>query len=205
MGKSNLHPSSLLLCDPHFDCVNDTSAFLVLSSPRRRFKHGLHMHGLLCFFNLLPLGRCSSTSLSLTTWARLFYFIIFQDFIYLFLDRREGRWEGGKHQWVVACHAPPTGDLACNPGMCPDWESNHSVRRLALSPLSHTSQGYDMNMFKECKPVLQNVLELHLPGVCFRLIWPRLWVLGQNSTELMSRSSQNFVCESTPHQPDPAG
>ena len=19
---------------------------------------------------------------------------------------------------------PPTGDLACNPGMCPDWESN---------------------------------------------------------------------------------
>ena len=21
-------------------------------------------------------------------------------------------------------HTPPTGDLACNPGMCPDWESN---------------------------------------------------------------------------------
>ena len=21
-------------------------------------------------------------------------------------------------------HALPTGDLACNPGMCPDWESN---------------------------------------------------------------------------------
>ena len=21
-------------------------------------------------------------------------------------------------------HMPPTGDLACNPGMCPDWESN---------------------------------------------------------------------------------
>ena len=25
---------------------------------------------------------------------------------------------------MVASHTPPTGDLACNPGMCPDWESN---------------------------------------------------------------------------------
>ena len=23
-----------------------------------------------------------------------------------------------------ASHKPPTGDLACNPGMCPDWELN---------------------------------------------------------------------------------
>ena len=22
---------------------------------------------------------------------------------------------------------PPTGDLACNPGMCPDWESNQQL------------------------------------------------------------------------------
>ena len=33
----------------------------------------------------------------------------------------EGR-EGEKHQCVVASHAPPTGDLAHNPGTCPDWE-----------------------------------------------------------------------------------
>ena len=25
---------------------------------------------------------------------------------------------------VVAFHVPPTGDLASNPGMCPDWELN---------------------------------------------------------------------------------
>ena len=25
--------------------------------------------------------------------------------------------------WLPLAH-PPTGDLACNPGMCPDWESN---------------------------------------------------------------------------------
>ena len=37
---------------------------------------------------------------------------------------REGEREGEKHQGVVACHAPPTGDLAHNPGMCPDWELN---------------------------------------------------------------------------------
>ena len=37
---------------------------------------------------------------------------------------REGEKEGQKHQCVVASQTPPTGDLACNPGMCPDWESN---------------------------------------------------------------------------------
>ena len=37
-------------------------------------------------------------------------------FIYLFLERER---TGEKHQCVVASHAPPTGDLAHNPGMCP--------------------------------------------------------------------------------------
>ena len=46
-------------------------------------------------------------------------------FIYLFLERGEGRErEGEKHQCVVASGVPPTGDLACNPGTCPYWESN---------------------------------------------------------------------------------
>ena len=46
-------------------------------------------------------------------------------FIYLFLKREEGREEEGeKHQCVVASQMPPIGDLACNPGMCPDWELN---------------------------------------------------------------------------------
>ena len=38
--------------------------------------------------------------------------------------RREGEGEGEIHQCVVASHVPPTGDLACKPGMCPDWELN---------------------------------------------------------------------------------
>ena len=47
--------------------------------------------------------------------------------IYLFIfreRRREREREGEKHQCVIASQAPPTGDLAHNPGMCPDWESN---------------------------------------------------------------------------------
>ena len=64
-------------------------------------------------------GQNKQKSFSLS----LFFFL---DFIYLFIFRergREGEREREKHQCVVASRAPPTGDLACNPGMCPDWES----------------------------------------------------------------------------------
>ena len=50
---------------------------------------------------------------------------IFKDFIYLFLERREGREKERERNisvqeihWSVASHTPPTGDL------CPDWESS---------------------------------------------------------------------------------
>ena len=46
---------------------------------------------------------------------------------YLFISRKResgGEREGEKHQCVVAYCMPPTGDLACDPGTCPDWESN---------------------------------------------------------------------------------
>ena len=56
---------------------------------------------------------------------RTLHVFFFKDFIYLFLERgREGEREGEKHQCVAASHAPRIGDLAYNPGMCPDWESN---------------------------------------------------------------------------------
>ena len=49
----------------------------------------------------------------------------FKDFIYLFLERgREGEREGEKYQCVVASCTSCTRDLACNPGMWPDWELN---------------------------------------------------------------------------------
>ena len=47
-----------------------------------------------------------------------------QDFIYLFLERGKGKEkEEEKHQWI-ASNTPLTGDLASNPGMCPDVEPN---------------------------------------------------------------------------------
>ena len=63
-----------------------------------------------------------------TIWlicTTLFIYLFIKYFIYLFLDggMEEDR-EGEKYQCVVAVCMPPTGDLACNPGMFPDWESN---------------------------------------------------------------------------------
>ena len=47
-----------------------------------------------------------------------------------------GEREGEKHQRVVASHASPTGDLACNPGVCPDWELNQKPLGLQVGAQS---------------------------------------------------------------------
>ena len=56
-------------------------------------------------------------------------FSFFKYFIYLFLERGEGSEKERERNMqeiyrLVASHRTPNGDLACNPGMCPDWESN---------------------------------------------------------------------------------
>ena len=54
-----------------------------------------------------------------TRYIPFFFFLRF----YLFLERgRVGEREREKHQCVFASRVSPTGDRACNPGMCPDWE-----------------------------------------------------------------------------------
>ena len=54
-----------------------------------------------------------------------FWFFFFLKILFiLFFREGKGRREGEKHQCVVASRTPATGDLACDPGMCPDWESN---------------------------------------------------------------------------------
>ena len=58
---------------------------------------------------------------------------------YLFTFIERGR-EGEKHQCGCASHMPATGDLACNPGVCPDWESNRQpfgLQARAESPELH--------------------------------------------------------------------
>ena len=74
----------------------------------------------------------------------ILFYLFFK--IYLFTLRqmgREGQREGEKYQCVVASGAPRTGDLARNPGMCADWESNWRPfgSQPVLNPLSYTSQG----------------------------------------------------------------
>ena len=59
---------------------------------------------------------------------------VLKDFIYLLLERGERREKERErnsnvleiHQSVISC-TPPAGDLAHNPGMCPDWELNQRL------------------------------------------------------------------------------
>ena len=80
-------------------------------------------------------GGALHPSASFTTWKKVSFFICIlfkvsffkKKRFYLFIFRERGgeeEREGEKHQCVVASHTPPTGDLAHNPGVCPDWESN---------------------------------------------------------------------------------
>ena len=77
---------------------------------------------------VLKVGKLGIHWQWLKTWFGEFcnMWDIFKYFIYLFLERGEGRekeMEGNIDVWwSVASHMPPAGYLACNPGMCPDWE-----------------------------------------------------------------------------------
>ena len=86
---------------------------------------------------------CLHTSCRLTSYFQSIFFFLKISFI--FRQRgREGEREGGKHQCVVASPIPPTGDLALKSKHVPytgNWTSDLSVHKLALNPLSHTSQG----------------------------------------------------------------
>ena len=73
-------------------------------------------------FSLPPSFRLSLKSVNIFSGEDFF-----KDIIYLLIYFREREREGErgeKHHCMVASPAPPTGDLACNPGMCPDWEPN---------------------------------------------------------------------------------
>ena len=76
-------------------------------------------------------------------------------YLFIFIERRrKGESEGEKHQCVVASHTPPTGDLAHNPGMCPDGELNWRpfLSQPELNPLSYSSQEIYIFLVKEIPP-----------------------------------------------------
>ena len=81
------------------------------------------------------------------TTLKIIYLLIFRE------RGKEGEREGEKHR-LVASHTLPNGELACNPGTGPDWESNQRSFGLqpTLNPLSYTSQGshfiFQANLWK---------------------------------------------------------
>ena len=60
--------------------------------------------------------------------SNFYIFIYWKFYFFTFREReREAEWKGEKHQCVVASHTSPPGDMAHNPGMCPDQESNQQL------------------------------------------------------------------------------
>ena len=45
-------------------------------------------------------------------------------YVCMYVEKREGKERGREMLSVVVPCVPPTGNLACNSGICPDWESN---------------------------------------------------------------------------------
>ena len=59
-------------------------------------------------------------SFSITYLSYLLFTYYFLKILFIFREKgREGEREREKHQCVVASHMPPSGDLACSPGMWP--------------------------------------------------------------------------------------
>ena len=64
----------------------------------------------------------SKFQITLTLLGSLDFIALFKNFyLFIFKERgREGLREGEKHQYLVASCTSPTGDLAHDPGTCPD-------------------------------------------------------------------------------------
>ena len=94
----------------------------------------------------------------------LFYNLLKRFYLLIFREGgMEREREGEKHrytrekQYLVASHMPSMGDLAHNPGMCPDQESNH--RPFALWDDVHSTQPCWSELIIVCIILIPNLVE----------------------------------------------
>ena len=104
------------------------------------------------------------------SWYKMYFLLglkkFFKDFIYLFLERGEGKekernidvWE--KHWWADS-NMPPTGDLARNTDTCPDWELNQP----AFGPKA-SAQSIEPHQSGKSSKILSNSRENKTLGSC---------------------------------------
>ena len=113
-------------------------------------------------------GDPTKPLLSIIKW--FFFKIVF----ILLLERGKGREKERErnsnvqeiHQLFVS-HTPPTGDLACNPGMCPDWESNQRP----LGSFQFTGQ-HSVHWTTPARAIIKG-FKMQIPGVVTTVMWSR--------------------------------
>ena len=113
--------------------------------------------------------------------------LLFRFLNYFYREGKEGRKRGRETSMCGCLSCTPTGDPACNPGMCPDWESNWQPFGLQAHAQS---------------------TELHKPGLF--LLFLKLWITYWKRTPRVHqdlRSPRTLKVEQTfrqgcfPHTP----
>ena len=92
----------------------------------------------------------------------MFFFLRF--YVFIFREGKEER-KRGKHQCVFVSHATPTWDLTCNPGMCPDWESNQRPFGTQAGTQSTEPHQPGLNL------CLNTLLEDKMPNNCYDVVF----------------------------------
>ena len=108
----------------------------------------------------------------------------FLKIFYLFLERGEGRKrERNINAWEIyrsiASRVPPTGHLACNPGMCPDWESNQ--RFFGCQASTQSTEPHQPRLVLSFVRTLSNCLPKWIYQFTF---WPAINERSYSSTSL---------------------
>ena len=116
----------------------------------------VHFISLQVFYVSNNIARNINVYIFLCICPCILFFYIFNIFkrFYLLLERGEGREKERDrnidvldiHQLVASC-TPPIGELACNPGVCPNWELNGKLFSLLASTQSTEPHQPRLNVF----------------------------------------------------------